>query len=541
MPESLLSRLGLNIAVVASLYWLSQHFHLIANSQLSWAMLALYAAGMGLIAWAALRLEQQGEWLHRGHMRARATDLVLPPSSLRAIYHLLLQETPAAQVMQATFSALGRRYRRLLAVCYGIAVLILACGLSLNLWILAGRPLQLGTTDAPQSLDTQLLLQHNMGWALLGLLLASSTFLATWHIRAQIRDNLSKCAELLAKKFPDAAPLEQPENIFHPFLTILIFAGLAALPLLGLQSFHTWRDTQRKGEINEMARSEEHLTSSLSEVRSRADQFAKDNASLMVKLDKLERAHSKLQKTLQAKTRELKKIPPLEKKVATLQQQLTSAQAEQATTAKNLTAQQQAQAALQQRYDAQTTQLAELKTQLKQETAAAETSATELNQLKAQKEALEKQLAALQAAAKPVLLNTAKWPAGVHLKHNTLTLPVDDVFVTDQDQLLEKAGPLLDQMTEQLSIILTAIKTPAVVMVYVHSGAVPPSGGMFASNDMLTAAQAQRIREHMVARGLPAKQLLAIGMGDADELDPRLEAAALAKNRRIEIKIERAK
>jgi chemotaxis protein MotB len=64
-----------------------------------------------------------------------------------------------------------------------------------------------------------------------------------------------------------------------------------------------------------------------------------------------------------------------------------------------------------------------------------------------------------------------------------------------------------------------------------------PMTGKFASNWELSAARAINVVKMLIAEGLPAERLAAVGFGDNQPLDPAASQIAYAKNRRIEFRL----
>ncbi len=71
-----------------------------------------------------------------------------------------------------------------------------------------------------------------------------------------------------------------------------------------------------------------------------------------------------------------------------------------------------------------------------------------------------------------------------------------------------------------------------------HTDARPVSGsGRFANNWELSSSRAISVVQFLVARGVPPRRLVAAGFGEFQPLDRGDSAEALAKNRRIELKL----
>jgi chemotaxis protein MotB len=71
-----------------------------------------------------------------------------------------------------------------------------------------------------------------------------------------------------------------------------------------------------------------------------------------------------------------------------------------------------------------------------------------------------------------------------------------------------------------------------------HTDRVPIKGGKFASNWELSTARATTIVKFLAAAGIPGDRLAAAGFGEFQPIDKGSDPAALAKNRRIEIRLD---
>ena len=71
-----------------------------------------------------------------------------------------------------------------------------------------------------------------------------------------------------------------------------------------------------------------------------------------------------------------------------------------------------------------------------------------------------------------------------------------------------------------------------------HTDKVPVKGGKFSSNWELSTARATNIVKFLASQGLPGDRLAAAGFGEFQPIDKGSDPAALAKNRRIEIRLD---
>jgi len=101
-----------------------------------------------------------------------------------------------------------------------------------------------------------------------------------------------------------------------------------------------------------------------------------------------------------------------------------------------------------------------------------------------------------------------------------------------QARLMELAHTLVD-VTK-----LIPADIPWVLRVDGHTDKIPVKGGKFASNWELSTERAVTIVKFLAAQGIPPERLAAAGFGEFQPVDKGNDPAALAKNRRIEIRLD---
>ena len=70
-----------------------------------------------------------------------------------------------------------------------------------------------------------------------------------------------------------------------------------------------------------------------------------------------------------------------------------------------------------------------------------------------------------------------------------------------------------------------------------HTDARPIGGGRFASNWDLSAARAIAVVQYLIGKGIPPQRLMAAGFGEFQPIEPGDSPEALARNRRIEVRL----
>lgn len=100
--------------------------------------------------------------------------------------------------------------------------------------------------------------------------------------------------------------------------------------------------------------------------------------------------------------------------------------------------------------------------------------------------------------------------------------------IQEMNKLANAILELLGQIPDEINWVLR---------VDGHTDARPTSGGRFASNWELSSARAISVVEYLASQGVPPNRLVAAGFGEFQPIDPGDNAEALARNRRIELKL----
>ncbi|HML93676.1 peptidoglycan -binding protein [Methyloceanibacter sp.] len=117
--------------------------------------------------------------------------------------------------------------------------------------------------------------------------------------------------------------------------------------------------------------------------------------------------------------------------------------------------------------------------------------------------------------------------------------PSDVLFDPGSAVLRPAAGPQLDKLAAALKDIEGNIPAdiPWVMRVDGHTDITPISTSAFPSNWELSAARAITVVRYLMSRGIAPEHLVAAGFGEFQPIDPGTNQAALARNRRIELKL----
>tara|TARA_R110000868_G_scaffold22354_34_gene91678 strand:- start:1211 stop:2239 length:1029 start_codon:yes stop_codon:yes gene_type:complete len=113
------------------------------------------------------------------------------------------------------------------------------------------------------------------------------------------------------------------------------------------------------------------------------------------------------------------------------------------------------------------------------------------------------------------------------------------LFASGADELTAAGNAEMNKLAEALLELRSQIPDDInwVLRVDGHTDARPVSGATFKSNWELSAARAISVVEHLVGQGVPPNRLVAAGFGEFQPIDEGDSAEALARNRRIELKL----
>jgi len=114
-------------------------------------------------------------------------------------------------------------------------------------------------------------------------------------------------------------------------------------------------------------------------------------------------------------------------------------------------------------------------------------------------------------------------------------------FATGSDEMSQEGVAEMDKLAEAILELNQEIpaEIPWVLRVDGHTDKRPITGtaGRFRSNWELSAARAISVVRYMIDRGVPANRLVAAGFGEFQPIDEGDDDEALARNRRIELKL----
>ena len=113
------------------------------------------------------------------------------------------------------------------------------------------------------------------------------------------------------------------------------------------------------------------------------------------------------------------------------------------------------------------------------------------------------------------------------------------LFATGSDEINEQGTEEISKLGDAVLELLKEIPTdiPWVLQVNGHTDKRPITGGRFASNWDLSAARAISVVRFLADKGIPPEHLVAAGYGEFQPLEDADSEEAMAKNRRIELKL----
>ena len=106
-----------------------------------------------------------------------------------------------------------------------------------------------------------------------------------------------------------------------------------------------------------------------------------------------------------------------------------------------------------------------------------------------------------------------------------------DISVAGRQALDDLAGAINELARE------IPPEIPWILRVDGHTDKHPVTGGPFKSNWELSAARAIAVVQYLITKGVPPDRMAAAGFGEFQPIDPGTDEEALARNRRIELKL----
>jgi chemotaxis protein MotB len=129
---------------------------------------------------------------------------------------------------------------------------------------------------------------------------------------------------------------------------------------------------------------------------------------------------------------------------------------------------------------------------------------------------------------------------GIRIEGDRFVFQSELLFPSGSADLADEGQARLMELAHTLVQVTKGIPADINWMLRVdgHTDKVPIKSSRFASNWELSTARAVTIVKFLAAQGIPADRLAAAGFGEFQPVDKGGDPAALAKNRRIEIRLD---
>lgn len=481
-------------------------------------LLAIAGLGGLLVAFIALQFESHRKWLHKGFLRERATEIIVPPAPFAPIIRLLhaqVHDLPAAQAFTNGISQ--RLYRRWVSIAYGWAASLLVVGIGLTLWRLYLA--RMAAAQADDSIGSLIaLLQKNMATTALGFALALVGLVAARLLARQAIENLFKINDLFYKHWGLHDPLSTKAQFTSPWVVAVAGLGLILLPFAALESHSLKDQLQAQQQIQTLVQTRTSLNEALDETKGYLQKSTSDLMALNRKLDTTTR-----------------KLHATERKRHQLEADLTATTQALDTTRSTLHAREQALQGARTKLSHTEQTLSRTKAELEKTATALATTQSSLKSTQKNLETVQgylntrqKELDATTAAlteAKATnttlqqkLLGTIKAPAlqmqglphGTTAKGSHLIVPTDLVFDGKTNNLNPGALETLQQLATWLK---PQLGSKTLLAIEAHTTPAAPQAP-FADNNSLTATQAHDLGTMLADRGITSA-IRPIGMGSA--------------------------
>jgi chemotaxis protein MotB len=129
---------------------------------------------------------------------------------------------------------------------------------------------------------------------------------------------------------------------------------------------------------------------------------------------------------------------------------------------------------------------------------------------------------------------------GIRIEGDRFVFQSELLFASGSAELGENGRAQLARLAKSLVEVTAQLPTDInwVLRVDGHTDKVPIKRDNFASNWELSTARAVSVVKYLASQGIPQDRLAAAGFGEFQPLDKGDDPAALAKNRRIEIRLD---
>lgn len=499
---------------------------------------ALGLLPLGVLMYWAFQLEDQYNWLIKGHAKERATEVVTPPKQIRKFLHDLEVDLAHAGLMLMAYERTWQR-RAFIGQWYGLFVASITAASVLTSLFFAPYAPAIILPHLPQSTP------QILGMLMVALGFAVAIYAACVLLIKAADQNAAKLAKYLEQKTGQKIHISP----LHPtaLLPALgIFAVLLLAPITLLTSSFEAQKTVQQQAISQTKEVAKTLEKRLDDTLEKKDYFATENAALLDKNQKLGSNLKKAkdtEKLLRTEIDTLKdQLKQLTAKQAETQTKLTTTETEATAIAAKLA--EQTKASKEQGVEAQKlkAKLAETEKTITLKIAEAEAFSQKTTSLQNKIQTLEAHVQQLEDAARlapaPVVLNIANEmlpeTAELSADKHSITMPADAFFAP---QTNNETTYFINNIKSLWNILHAKVtKSDGYALkIYVYADALPPIA--HSDNLALTAAQGAKLATAFIAEGAAPSKIMVIPLGNTYEIDSRLAPEALAKNRRIQFMI----
>ncbi len=499
----------------------------------------IYLTSVAIMLFNATELKAHKNWLFKGHVRERATEILIPPSLFSKIRLCLSEDKLNVSRSTKELKKIVQAYQRKLKIPQTLPVLTLATSAILSLGLLT-QNLLISINGALSPEQAYERIAYYLAFTVVGALLSLSLLQMYKIIKTQIRENIVKAYDLFEMTAPQISRKWRLD-----YKNLLATLSLSIVPLLGLEAYTFHMVVKHQEKVITLEQTQDSLEESVSTLTTKLSYADDENqelsgqlSSMQQKIELVRLQLDKAKKDLKTKARSLSQqenqLQDLKTQQSKLKDQISVMQADKEQAIEELSSFRDDKQKLAEERQALRNEIAQLQktlTNTKQKLAGKE---TEVSAAKKQLNNTSTKLNELEKKHSKPSLSKFKWPESVELKSNRLIIPADLVFVNKTERISDTGAVLLTSLVKNLNKTLK-LQPNLSLLFNVHTDILPPQEKTFVNNKELTAAQAVSLSDKMAEIGLKKDTIVTAGLGAEFERDARIVPDALKRNRRIEI------
>lgn len=499
----------------------------------------IYLTSVAIMLFNATELKAHKNWLFKGHVRERATEILIPPSLFSKIRLCLSEDKLNVSRSTKELKKIVQAYQRKLKIPQTLPVLTLATSAVLSLGLLT-QNLLISINGALSPEQAYERIAYYLAFTVVGALLSLSLLQMYKIIKTQIRENIVKAYDLFEMTAPQISRKWRLD-----YKNLLATLSLSIVPLLGLEAYTFHMVVKHQEKVITLEQTQDSLEESVSTLTTKLSYADDENqelsgqlSSMQQKIELVRLQLDKAKKDLKTKALSLSQqedqLQDLKTQQSKLKDQISVMQADKKQAIEELSSFRDDKQKLTEERQALRNEIAQLQktlTNTKQQLAGKE---TEVSAAKKQLNSTSTKLNELEKKHSKPSLSKFKWPESVELKSNRLIIPADLVFVNKTERISDTGAVLLTSLVKNLNKTLK-LQPNLSLLFNVHTDILPPQEKTFVNNKELTAAQAVSLSDKMAEIGLKKDTIVTAGLGAEFERDARIIPDALKRNRRIEI------